>query len=146
MSPSQFECAFYAESVWRLARSSNVDELIAIAATLRNHVIARQGAATEYKSFTDVCEDFLRLCPIRDRPRMDEPALISYPDGLLCNIEQIYDCSALDITSTQANPRGAKYFCRVAELTQGDWFKTEIVDKPNLHPLIGAFGSQNFYG
>ena len=145
MKPSTFEAAFLAQTVWSLARSSNTDELTAIACTLRNHVVPRMGQVAAFKTFTEACENFLAVYPLRERPTLQEPAFISYPDGLLAVIEAIYSCSFPDTTSTQAFPNGAKYFARVSELKDDDWRKVEVVNRPGVHPLIGTIGSQQFF-
>lgn len=145
MTPAQFECGFLAETVWRLAKSNNTDELSAIACVIRNHVVPRMGQVASFKSYSEACESFLITYPVRERPAMEETALISYPDGLLANIEIIYDCTFPDITATQAFPNGAKYFARVNALEDDDWRKIEIVGRQGIHPLIGTMGSQQFF-
>jgi hypothetical protein len=146
MSPEEFEIAFFAQTVWRVARSSNADELAAVANTIRNHVIPRRlGQVATYESFTAACLDFLKVYSTRDFPSMTDPAFVSHPEGLLSQISEIYTCDAPDITATHDHPNGAKYFNRVQNLLPEDWFYQEIVQKSGQHALIGTFGSMQFF-
>jgi len=145
MTPNQFECAFFAETIWRLAQSNNTDELLAIGSTIRNHVIPRMGQRGAFNSYSEACEAFLSLYPVRERPGMQEQALVSYPDGLLAVIDGIYDCSIADLTASSSFPNGAKYFARVTILKEDDWRKRDIVDRQGIHSLIGTWGAQQFF-
>lgn len=145
ITPSQYELAFYAQTVWRLAFSSDVNELTAVACTVRNHVIPKMGQITDYDSYLDACEAFLNNYPVRENPTRDDIAFFSRPDGILYNIERIYNCEQIDITATHDQPAGAKYFARVISLAPDDWRKIQIVNRPTGHPLLGTFGSMQFY-
>ena len=140
MSPLDYELAFYAMTTWQLARSSNLDELTAVASTIRNHVIPRLGQVTAYKSFYEACIDFLKIYPSRALPSLSDPAFVS-KDGLLFHIGRIYTCKDPDVTATHDHPNGAKYFANEPD----EWFRTEIIGKPELHPLLGQWGSMQFY-
>lgn len=139
MSPQIFESAFLAQVSYRLALSDSVDEMVAIASTIRNWVVPKPGKIAQYKSFSAACKDFLRTYPARDFPDLTENALLA-PTGLLSKIEAVYDCSLPDITATQTTP-GALYFARSASLDPSDW-RTQIVA---THRLLGTFGAVQFY-
>jgi hypothetical protein len=141
VNPLEYEVAFYAQTVWQLARSSNQDELLAVACVIRNHVVPRLGQVAAYPSFYEACQDFLAVYPShRPIPSLSEPAFVA-PGGLLFNISAIYDCSYEDVTATHDHPNGAKYFANEPD----DWFKAEIAGRPDIHPLIGQYGSMYFY-
>lgn len=141
MSPLEYEIAFYAASTWRLARTSDSMELLAVASVLRNHVMPRLGQISRYKSFYECCQDFLTVYPCRALPSLSDPAFVS-KEGLLFNINKVYNCELPDVTSTHDHPAGALYFANEPD----EWFRTEIIARPDVHPLIGNFGSMQFYG
>lgn len=143
MSPQDYEKAVLVTTVWRLARSNDPNELMAIACTIRNHIFPRPGQMQTYQSFSEACEDFLKLYPVREAPAMSEPALVSYPEGLLAVVDDIYSCRTPDLTATSTTP-GARYFGRASELVNdtSHWMRTLI----HSHQLLGTFGSQQFWG
>jgi hypothetical protein len=145
MSPLEYEIAFYAQTVWRLANSSDTNENLAVACAIRNHVIPKMGMASTYESYTEACLAFLQTHPLRNYPTKDDESFISRPEGLLFNIARIHSCEYPDITSTHDHPAGARYFARVTSLQDGDWRKTEIVGRPSAHCLLGTFGSMQFF-
>jgi hypothetical protein len=140
VTPQTYEAAVLATTSWRLALSTSVDELAAIACTIRNHVIPRPGQIATYKSFPDACEDFLKAYPIREAPKTTEDALVAPTVGLLAIIDSIYECSYPDITATQTTP-GARYFARTAFLDTADW-RWPLVQS---RPVLGTFGAQQFF-
>lgn len=144
MTPLEYELAFYAQTVWRVANSSDVNELTAIACTIRNHVVPKMGSYTDYDSFMDACEAFLKNYSVRDNPTRDDEAFFSR-NGILYNISKIYECEYPDITATHDHPTGAKYFARVISLAPDDWRKIQIVNRPTGHPLLGTWGSMQFF-
>jgi hypothetical protein len=139
MTPQEFETAYLAQTIWRLALSDSVDELIAVGCTLRNWVIPKMGKIAKYKTYPEACADFLRTYPLRDFPNMTEDALVS-TNGLLSVIDGIYDCSYPDLTATQTTP-GALYFARAHSVNPDDW-RYGITHN---HQLLGTFGSQQFW-
>ena len=145
MSPTDYEISFFAQTVFRVSRSSDTQEMAAVAHTIRNHVIPRIGQVATYPSFEIACADFLKVYPTREFPSLTDPAFVSFPDGLLSNISDIYNCVSPDITSSHDHPAGAKYFNRVHSLEPNDWFVLEIVQKPGVHPLLGTWGSMQFF-
>jgi hypothetical protein len=145
MVPQDYEIAFYAQTVWRLAHSSDTNELVAVANVVRNYVVPRLGQVAVYSSFTEACFEFMKVYPLRELPFLTDPAFVSQPEGLLCQITDIYTCAAKDITATHDHPNGARYFARVAHLDPNDWFQLEIVNKQGQHPLLGTFGSMQFF-
>jgi len=140
LTPQAFEAALFARAVWMLSRSNDVNELAAVACTIRNHVVIRPGQAQTYASYALACADFLKAYPTRPEPGFEEPSLTSYPDGLLNIIDKIYDCSYKDITATQTTP-GARYFGQVASLPADNWMQ-QIA---RTHQILGTFGAQQFF-
>lgn len=140
MTPKEFETAYLAQTIWRLALSDSVDELISIGCTIRNWVIPKMGKIAPYKTYPEACAEFLKTYPVRDFPTMTEDALVS-TNGLLSVIDGIYDCSYPDLTATQTTP-GALYFARVTALDESDW----RYNISRTHQLIGTYGSQQFWG
>lgn len=145
MDPVEYEIAFFAQTVFRISRSSDVNELAAVACTIRNHVVPRLGQVGTYPSFEAACLDFLKVYPNRDLPLLTDPAFVSHPDGLLHIATDIYDCSYPDITATQDHPGGAKFFNHVSDLPADDWFYIEVISQPEKHPLLGTFGGMQFF-
>jgi hypothetical protein len=120
-------------------------ELLAVACTIRNHVVSRPGSDwLVYPNYMVACDEFMGNCPTRPAPELTEDALITPPDGLLCVINGVYDCTIRDVTSNHDHPTGAKYFARVAALKEdsSDWLRIAAAARP----LIGTFGSMQFYG
>ena len=142
MTPQDYEKAMFIRAVWMLARSNDPNELAAIACTLRNHIFPRPGQIQTYASFSDAAEDMLRVYPVREAPALTESALVSYPDGLLAIVDDIYSCRYPDLTATSTTP-GARYFGRASEIIQEPehW----LYDIVTRHQLIGTFGSQQFF-
>lgn len=141
MFARDYEIALFANAVWRLAFSSEPMELLAVACTIRNYVVPRMGVEPTYASFSEACDDFLSNYPIRSGPKLDDPALVLPPDGLLCRINSVYDCSMQDVTSSQDNPKGARHFARVISLPSEHWLQGII----KTRELIGSFGAMQFY-
>ena len=139
MTPQQYECALLARVSFQLSLSNSVEEMLAVACTLRNWVIPKLGQVATYKSYPEACADFLRTYPTRDEPNLTEDAFIA-PSGLLAQIEKIYDCTFFDITATQTTP-GARDFARAAAVTESDW-RWQII---HSRPVLGTFGSQQFF-
>jgi hypothetical protein len=142
MTPQDYEKAMFVRAVWMLARSNDPNELAAIACTLRNHIFPRPGQIQTYKSFSEAAEDALRVYPVREAPAMYESALVSYPDGLLAIVDDIYTCRYPDLTATSTTP-GARYFGRASEIIQdpNHW----MYDIVTSHQLIGTYGSLQFW-
>lgn len=144
LTPRDYEVAFFAQTVWRVANSNDVNELLAVACTIRNHVLPKIGEVATYESYTEACRQFLSTHPLRDYPS-DEDAFVSRPQGLLYNIGSIYSGQQPDITATHDHPKGAKFFARVTSLLADDWRKIAIVNRPTGHPLLGTWGSMQFF-
>lgn len=144
LTPRDYEVAFFAQTCWRVANSSDVNELQAVACAIRNHVLPKLGEIATYESYTEACVQFLNTHPLRDYPG-NEDAFISRPQGLLYNIGSIYSGATPDITATHDHPKGARFFARVISLPADDWRMVEIVKRPSGHPLLGTFGSMQFF-
>jgi hypothetical protein len=142
VTPQDYEKAVFATAVWRLARSNDPNELAAIACTLRNHIFPRPGQLQTYKSFWDAATDCLKIYPVRPEPILSESALVSYPDGLLAIVDDVYSCRYPDLTATSTTP-GARYFGRASEIIQdpNHWMQVVVTQ----HQLLGTFGSQQFW-
>ena len=142
MTPQDYEKAMLVTATWRLARSNDPNELAAIICTIRNHIFPRPGQIQTYKSFSEACEDLLRVYPVRESPKMDESALVSYPDGLLAIVDDVYSCRYPDLTATTTTP-GARYFGRASEVAADPthWLYPIVTGRQP----IGTFGSQQFF-
>lgn len=142
MTPQDYEKSLLVTATWRLARSNDPNELIAIMATIRNHIFPRPGQIQTYQSFSEACEDMLRVYPVREAPALTESALVSYPDGLLAIVDDIYSCKYPDLTATSTTP-GARYFCRASEIVAdpSHWLYSIVAGRQPL----GTFGSQQFF-
>ena len=137
MTSREFEMSLLALTAWRAAKSDNIDEILAIACVIRNHV------HTYGKTYTAVCEGFVVN---RSWPDIRHPLLINPNAGVLSAMEGIYKNETPDLTSNHLHKNGAMYFCRVVDHQgTGDWIETEVLLKPEQHILIGSFGVQQFY-
>jgi len=149
MQQEAYEKAILAMSCWRLARTNDTNELLAIACTLRNWLVRRpfadQRGLIYFDTYISAIESFMSVCPLRDMPRGNEPAMIDPSEGLLRRIDGVYDCSQPDITSNHANPQGARYFGPACEIGNGTWFDTEVLQRQGVHQLVGTFGGQQFF-
>jgi hypothetical protein len=130
LTQTELDKAMLVLASWRLASQSDVTELLAIACVIRNAVVRGN-----FKTYGDAVNFYMRSYPLREHPHGNEPQLIDPQDGLLGKIDSIYDCSAPDITSSLANPKGASAFA---------------VARRDPHfgdgrQLIGTFGGTQFY-
>jgi len=154
----EYEKGLLAQACWRLARNSDVNELVAIGCVIRNWVITRvrsidarrtswpgtSGGTVYFPGYAAAIAAFLDRYPLRPLPDVTEPALVDPAEGLLAQVDGVYSCSLPDLTSSRAFPGGARYFARVTGAPA--WFEAEILVRQDEHPLIGSFGSQQFYG
>ena len=146
MQASEFEKALLVEAAWRLAKSNDVNELQAIACVLRNWVVPRLGQEGQfYRSYPEAIRVHYQTYDLRDVPGASEPALIDPVDGLLAHIDGVYSGRTPDITSSHAYPNGARYFGRAGSSPSGSWFTENVLNRQGEHPLIGTFGSQQFF-
>lgn len=145
MTPRDYEIALFAQTVWRVANSSDTNELLAVACAIRNHVLPKIGQTATYPSYTDACIGFLDTHPLRPLPFLEDESFFSRPQGLLCQARDIYSGNMMDITANHSNPLGARFFARVVNLRDDDWRKKEIVQRPAIHPLLGTWGSMQFF-
>jgi hypothetical protein len=142
VTPRDYEVAMYAQAVWRLAHSSDSMELLAVACSVRNMVVPSPLSSRQpYASYSAACEDYLANFPTRGLPTLTDDEFVLPPDGLLCVIGGVYDCTIRDVTSTQDNPHGARWFARVTALPTNHWLQNVI----KTAPLIGTFGSMQFF-
>ena len=147
MQAAEFEKGLLVLTAWRTSSGNGVNELFAIACTLRNWVVPRPGQAVpDYKSYTEAVLHFWENYPLRGFPKVNEPTLIDPNEGLFVCIDQVYNNTVPDITSSQAFPNGARHFGRARLAIPGSWFYDNILSRQHEHPLIGTFGSQQFYG
>jgi hypothetical protein len=137
MRVREYEMALLALTAVRAAKSDSIDEWVAIACVIRNQVL-RFG-----KTYSQVCERFVVN---RDWPDIRHPALIHPSTGLLAQVDAIYKNEAPDITSNHLHKEGALYFARVVEHQgKGTDFEEQILKHQDEHPLIGTFGTQQFF-
>lgn len=149
MQSSEYEKGLLVQASWRLSRSNDINELVAVACVIRNWVVPKlyQGvlrqplvSALYHGTFTEAIKELYSAYPLRPLPNVDEPVLIDPSEGLLLAVDGVYDCSTPDATSSKAFPGGARYFARAGT---PEWMK-EIIGRGE-HPLIGNFGSSQFY-
>lgn len=147
MRQSEFEKALLAEACWRLSKSNDTNELLAIGCTLRNWVVPHMGQVGHfYKSYLECIETFYDNYPKRRLPpTSNDPALIDLDSGLLWKIDEIYDNKYPDLTSSDNNLFGARYFGRPATSAPDSWFTLSVLNNQGAHPLIGSFGGSSFY-
>lgn len=143
MTSADYEKGLLVSATFRLAKSDDVNELLAIACVIRNLVVPRLGLAPEYASYTDAIGEMLNAYELRPLPRHDNPALVDPEDGLLVKIDSVYDNSLPDITSSCAHVGGARFFGTARR--PAAWFQAAIIDRPAEHPLIGTWGAQQFH-
>ena len=137
MMPAQYEAALLCLRSYQAAKSDNTDELLCIACVFRNRV-QRFG-----KTYTQILEESELN---RGWPDVRNPVLIDPQTGLLSQVEAIYRNELPDYTANHLHKNGAMWFGRVMDHQgRGDWFEETILKNPTDHPLIGAFGVQNFY-
>lgn len=131
MKQEDFEKGLLASAAWQLAASNNVSELLAIACVIRNYVM-RLGCRSYGDAINRVYA--IRAGKFRPLPTGNEPHLVDPAEGLLVQVDSIYDNSAPDVTSSLANPNGATLFIDPRNETA-----------PVGRRLIGNFGSMQFY-
>lgn len=129
---------------FRLAQSNDVNELLAIACVIRNWVVGRFGQGAEtYRTYSEAINNFLTAYSTRQLPDSFVPALIDPSEGMLSRIDAIYNNTLADVTSSASQPGGARYFGNARN--PDAWFKQEILARQDIHPLLGTWGSQQFY-
>ena len=137
MQSSIYETALLALASWRAAKSENVDEMLAIACVIRNQVLRSGLTYSEVISTMPLNQGY---------PPPNHPALIMPGTGLLAQIEDVYTNKMPDLTSNLQFKEGASYFGRVTdEQGTGSWFEVNILQQQQFHPLIGQFGTQQFF-
>jgi hypothetical protein len=150
MTQADLEKGLLVIAAWRLAKSNDPNELLAIMSVIRNWVVPRYGVKVEpmvqetyYKSYSAAIADFFEIYPTRGLPAINEPALIDPVEGLLLKVDSCYSCDMVDTTSSRAFPGGARYFGRAASPTE--WFQRTVLARQDVHPLIGSFGSVQMF-
>jgi hypothetical protein len=148
VTQSDYEKGLLVMASWQLASSNNVNELLAIMCTIRNWVVPKYGfigrpmvEKVYYPSYSEAIEEFLAIYPVREMPRVNEPALVDEVEGMLLKVDGIYDCTHLDVTSSRQAPYGARYFGRPGN----KFFESEVLQHQDVHPLIGSFGGSSFH-
>jgi hypothetical protein len=137
MTAKQYERALLALRSWQAAKSDNIDEIIAIACVFRNQVLHYGKSYTQILEKAEINQGW---------PDIRHPALINPNTGLLAQIDAIYDNTAPDVTSNHLHKEGALYFGRVVEHQgKGTDFEENILKHQDEHPLIGTWGSQQFF-
>lgn len=137
MMPATYEAALLALRSYQAAKSDNADELLCIACVFRNRVM-KYG-----KTYSQILEAAELN---RGWPDVRHPALIDPQNGLLSQVEAIYRNETPDMTSNHLFRDGALWFGRAQDhQNTGDLFERTILQDPYNHPLIGQFGSQQFY-
>jgi len=152
LQTQEYEKALLVAAAWTLALNNDVNELLAIACTIRNWVVPRYQATRlpmngklYFVSYSEAVQNFHDVYPVRPLPIGNESGLVDPVEGLLAKIDGVYDCSLVDMTSSRAFPFGARYFIRASQRGLNEWIYQEVVSRQDVHPLIGTFGSQQFY-
>lgn len=137
MTPAHYEQALLALGAWQASKSDNIDEIMAIACVIRNRVIAYN------KTYSGVVEALVKNRPY---PDIRHPHLIHPTNGLLAAVEGIYRNESPDLTSNHLHKNGALYFGRVVDHQgTGDDFEERVIKQYEAHPLIGTWGTQQFF-
>ena len=140
----QFEIAMLALFAYRAAKTNDRTELLAILSTVRNRVYRTQ------KTYSEVIENFYTELDyfggpgLRHYPNILDEVLTDPESGLLKMAEDVYDNESVDVTA-YGRENGALYFSRVVDVKPSDPFQTEILDRQDVHSLVGTFGGQQFY-
>jgi hypothetical protein len=141
---ADYEKALLVAACFQLAQSNDVNELLAIACTLRNWVVGRYGQGQQtYRTYSECINNFLAAYPVRQLPDSFCPALIDPTDGLLAKIDAVFDNTLADVTSSKSHPGGARYFGSARN--PDSWFKREILERQDVHSLLGTWGAMQFF-
>lgn len=137
MTPKVFEKSLLALASYRAAMSDNIDEILCCACVFRNRVLKFGKTYAEILENAEVS---------RGWPSSNSPVMINPVNGVLAQIDGIYDGSTPDLTSNHLVKNGALYFGRPQDhFGKADWFEENILKNQEEHPLIGSWGFQNFY-
>jgi hypothetical protein len=141
MQVAIYEASLLVEASFRLSKSDDIDEILAVGCVIRNW-IERDNV---YRTYPEAISHFMSAYETRALPDSSCPALVDPSQGMLQKIEDVYFNRHPDITSAHDHPGGARYFARAASEPEGSWLRTEIIQHPEKHPLLGTWGAQQFY-
>lgn len=137
MTSKQYEKALLALRSYQAAKSDDLMEILAIACVFRNRV-QRYG-----KTYTQILE---AAEVNRGWPSITHPLLISPENGILAQVDGIYENTTPDLTSNHNFKNGAMYFGRAVDhMNTGDEFDKNVLTNQEEHGIIGTFGVQQFY-
>lgn len=134
MTQVDFEKGALVMACWRLASSSDTNELLAVCCAIRNSVI-RIGPI-HFPCYGAALNWYLSRFPLREGPLGREPQLVDPAEGLLAKVDGVYDNSLPDITSSLAHPAGALVFANPLR---------PLPEEVMGRVFIGRFGALGFY-
>ena len=134
-------------AAWQLAISNDPWEMLAIMCTIRNWIVPHHGQIAHFfKSYPEAITYFYKNYPIRDLPVSTSlPCFTDQSEGIFYKVDEVYGGKYPDITGSDNNPYGARYFGRATNPSPDSWFYKNVISQQGAHPLIGNFGSQSFF-
>lgn len=147
MQQGDIEKGLLVISAWRLAVSTDPWEMLAIMCTIRNWIVPHQGQIAHFfKSYTEAVQHFYDNYPLRPLPiTTNLPVFTDLSEGIQYKVDEVYSGKYPDITGSDNNPFGARYFGRATNPSPESFFFRNVISQQGAHPLIGHFGSQAFY-
>jgi spore germination cell wall hydrolase CwlJ-like protein len=132
-----FEKGLLALVCWREARGDGIEAMLAVAHVIHNRVKAW---GKSYCEVIDGHDQFSSMTIAGDSqllvwPDVRNPLFVQ----LLQKLDDAYAGTGDDLT------KGSIYYGNLANVTSG-WFKSEIVGKPDQHPMKAIIGKQHFFG
>lgn len=128
--------AILALCVWREARGEGLEGMRACAHVVSNRVRAHWGdyskviaAKNQFSSMTVLGDSQTVLWPIRPNSMFEAAMDIA---------EKVYVETDIDIT------HGALYYANLDTLTS-QWFKEQILGRPDEHPITAKIGAHTFF-
>jgi hypothetical protein len=138
MTGPEFEKGIVALTAWREMESEGLNGMIAVVFVLRSRAKAGWYGGSLYTNAIQK-NQFSSMSVLGDK------RTIAFPDtrdpvfqSLLAQIDAIYDGAPDTITN------GALYFAVLDDSTSG-WFKTNIVDRPDIHPRVAQIARTTFF-
>lgn len=134
-------------AAWQLSVSNDPFEMLAILCTIRNWVVPHPNQIAHfYKSYPEAVRSFYEHYPLRPYPDVTTLPVFTDPsEGILYKVDEVYSGKYPDVTGSDNNPFGARYFGRATNPSPDSWFFKTVLSQQGAHPLIGNFGSQSFF-
>jgi len=122
--------------IWRESRGEGPDGMRATAHVVANRVRAHWGdyskviaTKNQFSSMTVLGDSQTVLWPVRPNSMFEAAMDIAW---------KVYDETDIDIT------HNALYYANLDTITS-QWFKEQILDKPDEHPITAKLGNHTFY-